>query len=217
MREPEHDLESSSTVIGQGRGGQELASDLRLADDEEDSDIRPAGSSAKRAGAADDLKLADSEDLSDELSLADDLDFESDDALMLGDDGDLTLSAGSDQESAGRLGRQRPGDRCGRQRHRVGQSLGQRLVVGGRILVGRFGVARGRRHDLARRRPGLRRPTMAAALQQDEEFLLSPSDEMMGDESSDSGSQVIALDDSGAFDSDADVAVGGQWRADAGG
>ena len=29
----------------------------------------------------------------------------------------------------------------------------------------------------------------------------------MGDESSDSGSQVIALDDSGAFDSDADVAV----------
>ena len=31
---------------------------------------------------------------------------------------------------------------------------------------------------------------------------------MMGDESSDSGSQVIALDDSGAFESDADVAVG---------
>ncbi len=48
---------------------------------------------------------------------------------------------------------------------------------------------------------------MAKQLQQDEEFLLSPSDEMMGDESSDSGSQVIALDDSGAFDSDADVAV----------
>jgi hypothetical protein len=45
------------------------------------------------------------------------------------------------------------------------------------------------------------------ALQQDEEFLLSPSDEMLGDESSDSGSQVIALDESGAFDSDADVAV----------
>ncbi len=39
-----------------------------------------------------------------------------------------------------------------------------------------------------------------AELQQDEEFLLSPSDEMMIEESSDSGSQVIALEESDAFD-----------------
>ena len=39
-------------------------------------------------------------------------------------------------------------------------------------------------------------------VQKDEEFMLSPSDEMMGDES-DSGSQVIALEDSEAFDQDA--------------
>ena len=39
-------------------------------------------------------------------------------------------------------------------------------------------------------------------VQKDAEFMLSPSDEMMGDES-DSGSQVIALEDSEAFDQDA--------------
>jgi hypothetical protein len=39
-------------------------------------------------------------------------------------------------------------------------------------------------------------------LKKDEEFLLSPSDEMFTDES-DSGSQVIALEDSAAFDQDA--------------
>lgn len=50
-------------------------------------------------------------------------------------------------------------------------------------------------------------------VQKDEEFMLSPSDEMMGDES-DSGSQVIALEDSEAFDQDAatmlQAAGGGQ-------
>jgi hypothetical protein len=42
----------------------------------------------------------------------------------------------------------------------------------------------------------------AQNLKKDEEFLLSPSDEMFTDES-DSGSQVIALEDSAAFDQDA--------------
>ena len=49
-------------------------------------------------------------------------------------------------------------------------------------------------------------------VQKDEEFLLSPSDEMFIDES-DSGSQVIALEDSEAFDQDAATMVpaeGGQ-------
>jgi hypothetical protein len=42
----------------------------------------------------------------------------------------------------------------------------------------------------------------SVGVQKDEEFMLSPSDEMIGDES-DSGSQVIALEDSEAFDQDA--------------
>jgi hypothetical protein len=41
-------------------------------------------------------------------------------------------------------------------------------------------------------------------VQKDEEFMLSPSDEMFGDES-DSGSQVIALEDSEAFEQDAAI------------
>jgi excisionase family DNA binding protein len=46
-------------------------------------------------------------------------------------------------------------------------------------------------------------------VKRDEEFLLSPSDEMFMDES-DSGSQVIALEDSAAFDQDAATLVPGQ-------
>ena len=46
-----------------------------------------------------------------------------------------------------------------------------------------------------------------ANLQKDDEFLLSPSDEGFGD-SSDSGSQVIALSDSQAFDEDAATMIG---------
>ena len=48
-----------------------------------------------------------------------------------------------------------------------------------------------------------------SGVKRDEEFLLSPSDEMFMDES-DSGSQVIALEDSAAFDQDAATLVPGQ-------
>ncbi|MCA9223184.1 MAG: helix-turn-helix domain-containing protein [Pirellulaceae bacterium] len=58
-------------------------------------------------------------------------------------------------------------------------------------------------------------PDETTQLKQDEEFLLSPSDEMTGDES-DSGSQVIALEDSEAFDSDAATMIGGAGGAAAG-
>ena len=204
--QPDNDLESSSTVIGQDKADKDLGSDLRLADEEEGSDIEAAGSSAKRASGSDALKLADSEDLSDELSLADNLDFESDDALMLGDDSDLALSGGSDQGV-------------------LDDSDGSDVAIG----AGDSGIGLANPSDSGLSLEG---ESSSAALelpededmisleddlvsssddgqtlQQDEEFLLSPSDEMMGDESSDSGSQVIALDDSGAFDSDADVAV----------
>jgi hypothetical protein len=56
----------------------------------------------------------------------------------------------------------------------------------------------------------------APNLKKDEEFLLSPSDEMFADES-DSGSQVIALEDSAAFDQDAAMlGTPGDLLADAG-
>jgi excisionase family DNA binding protein len=55
----------------------------------------------------------------------------------------------------------------------------------------------------------------AQNLKKDEDFLLTPSDEMFTDES-DSGSQVIALEDSVAFDQDA-AALGGPLLADTAG
>jgi hypothetical protein len=200
---PENGLESSSTVIGKEKAGRP-ADDLRLADEEEASDVQVAGSSA--AGpASDDLKLADSEDMSDELSLADNLDFESDDALMLGDDSGAGAAAGGQNVLA--------------------DSDGSDVAIG----AGDSGIGLANPSDSGLSLEG---GSSSAALelpedddmisleddlsgssddgkqlQQDEEFLLSPSDEMIGDESSDSGSQVIALDDSGAFDSDADAAV----------
>lgn len=50
--------------------------------------------------------------------------------------------------------------------------------------------------------------TQPAAVKKDEEFLLAPSQDMFGDES-DSGSQVIALEESGAFGQDADAMPAG--------
>jgi hypothetical protein len=189
------EFESSSTVIGK-----EDAEQLRLADDDDDqSDVQPVRGAGK-SPAAKPEKVAD---LSDELALADDLDFESDDALMLRDD-ELHLSAGSDDAV-------------------LGDSDGNDLAIGG----GDSGIGLANPSDSGLSLEGESSAALElpededmislddelgslsddAALQQDEEFLLSPSDEMLGDESSDSGSQVIALDDSGAFESDPDVAV----------
>lgn len=193
--ELDDEFESSSTVIGK-----EEADQLRLADDDDDqSDVQPVRGAAKPSAS----KPGKAADLSDELALADDLDFESDDALMLRDD-EVHLSAGSDDAV-------------------LGDSDGSDLAIGG----GDSGIGLANPSDSglsleAESSAALELPededmislddelgslSDDAAIQQDEEFLLSPSDEMLGDESSDSGSQVIALDDSSAFESDPDVAV----------
>lgn len=193
--ELDDEFESSSTVIGK-----EEADQLRLADDDDDqSDVQPVLGAAKPSAS----KPGKAADLSDELALADDLDFESDDALMLRDD-EVHLSAGSDDAV-------------------LGDSDGSDLAIGG----GDSGIGLANPSDSglsleAESSAALELPededmislddelgslSDDAAIQQDEEFLLSPSDEMLGDESSDSGSQVIALDDSSAFESDPDVAV----------
>ena len=201
--ELDDEFESSSTVIGKDDADQ-----LRLAaaaadeddDDDDQSDVQPVRSAGKPSAAKPD-KAAD---LSDELALADELDFESDDALMLRDNDEVHLSAGSDDAV-------------------LGDSDGSDLAIGG----GDSGIGLANPSDSglsleAESSAALELPededmislddelgslSDDAAILQDEEFLLSPSDEMLGDESSDSGSQVIALDDSGAFESDPDVAV----------
>ena len=47
-----------------------------------------------------------------------------------------------------------------------------------------------------------------SSIQQDEQFMLTPSEDMPGHDESDSGSQVIALEDSEAFDQEAMVPSG---------
>ncbi len=192
----EGDHDSSSTVIG--KDGIERV---------QESDLGLAGDSSGEAGAResdDELKLAESEDLSDELGLADDLDFESDEALVLDADSDLSLAddddnlileeSGSSEDGALEVGVEDSGIGLANPSD-SGLSLEEDASLelpedeDMISLNDELGIA----------------SDDSAHLQQDEEFLLSPSDEMLGDESSDSGSQVIALDDSGAFESDSDV------------
>jgi excisionase family DNA binding protein len=211
------DQSSSSTLIGKDKGspGVDDDSDLKLAvesdvslvaDSDEGSDVKVVADDSKASSEVDyDLKLADSEDLSDELIAPEDLDFESDAALVLGDDSHLSPSDDDDAvladseadevaiaaEDSG-IGLASPSD--------SGLSLEDEASAEALELP--------EDDDMI----SLRDDLMAASddsspLQQDEEFLLSPSDEMLGDESSDSGSQVIALDDSGAFEEDSAVAA----------
>jgi excisionase family DNA binding protein len=201
----QHD--SSSTVIGKDEAkGDE--SDLKLVDDskkEGGSDVALEADSASQAGD-DELKLADSEDMSDELALSDDLDFESDAGLVLEEDSDLSLApdsddddvladSGSSEDGALALG---PSDSGVKSPSDSGISLEGESSSAELELP--------EDEDMISLDDAMvASPDDATQLQQDEEFLLSPSDEMLGDESSDSGSQVIALDDSSAFESDSDV------------
>jgi excisionase family DNA binding protein len=206
--------ESSSTVIGkEGRKGKD--SDLRLAGDARDKGVGDAGSGSgggKSAGDDYELKLADSDDLSDELAGSENLEFESDEAFLLQEDGDLSLSAdsdesedvvlddsGSSEDSALPVGSSDSG---------IGVTKPSDSGLSLEADSGSAALELPEDEDMISLDDELSAsPDDATQLQQDEEFLLSPSDEMFGDESSDSGSQVIALDDSGAFESDADVAA----------
>lgn len=207
---------SSSTIIGKDSktAGQDEASDLKLVDGGVESDVTlpsddehlgEASDMKGRPGSSEadyDLRLADSEDLSDELLSPDELDFESDSALMLADDShipssdeEVVLGDSKDEASAiaaedSGVGLASPSD--------SGLSLEEQASAEALELP--------EDDDMISLRDDLMDASDdSSPLQQDEEFLLSPSDEMLGDESSDSGSQVIALDDSGAFEEDSAV------------
>jgi hypothetical protein len=186
------DESSSSTVIGKEKKGKspEEDSDLKLAADEDDEE----------------LKLSD-EPLSEELELSNDLELESDDALALGEDEDseLSLSASDDE-----LELDIPGGSDA-----LGQSdSGINLAPSdsGLSLEGQGESSDALELPEDEEMISLddeieASPDEATQLKQVVEFLLSPSDEMLGDESSDSGSQVIALEDSEAFEADAGSAI----------
>lgn len=171
------------------------ASDLNLAST---SDVTLAGTS--------DLKLSDEggtgkQSGSDVTLGSGKMDFATDSALDLGDD-DLVLGGsgiGSDVTLGGGdsgINLASPAD--------SGLSLETEPVelIGGSNIDGAFELPED--DDVISLSTDLADPDEATQLKADEEFLLSPGGDLGGDES-DSGSQVIALEDSEAFDENADT------------
>lgn len=231
----DNELDNSSVLIGGESGEQEQDSSSTVIGKEQQKDeaaeaAAPAGESS--AGASEDssgsgessqgneddyeLKLADSKDDSDDLAAGDDLDFESDAVMALDDDVDLELAVDSDDEesvepdsgsSEGELAVESSGSGSGsdeESKAASGPTLEESAEEGLELP-----------EDEDEELPSVEEKSQEASgeqemggVQQDEEFLLSPSDSVLGDESSDSGSQVIALEDSSAFESDADLEGG---------
>ncbi len=184
----EVDESSSSTVIGKNKKGKAV---------DEDSDLKLED----HADEDDELKLS-ADSLSEELELSNDLELESDDALSLGEDSELSLADGDDEleldvSSGDALGESDSGislapSDSGLSLESQGESSDSLELPEDDDMISLEDEIEASPDD-------------ATQLKQDEEFLLSPSDEMLGDESSDSGSQVIALEDSEAFEDEAAI------------
>lgn len=211
---------TSSTIIGKSAepasGGTD--SDIMLAASDStkgsvsDVQLVSPGSDLNLAAASDvqlvggsDLKLTDDggtgkQSGSDVTLGSGKLDFATDSALDLGDD-DLVLGGsgiGSDVTLGGGdsgINIASPAD--------SGLSLEEPLdLMGGSSVEGAFELPED--DDVISLSDNLADPDEATQLKADEEFLLSPGGDLGGDES-DSGSQVIALEDSEAFDENADT------------
>jgi hypothetical protein len=209
---------TSSTIIGkvnESRGGGD--SDITLASDSSKgnlsdvqlvspgSDLNLAATSGVELAGLSDLKLSEDggtgKQAGSDVALGSGkLDFTTDSALDLGDD-DLVLGGsgiGSDVTLGGGdsgINLASPAD--------SGLSLEEPMeLMGGSNLNAAFELPED--DDVISLSTDLADPDEATQLKADEEFLLSPSGDQGGDES-DSGSQVIALEDSEAFDENADT------------
>lgn len=227
---------SSSTIIGKKKQGDKAAdSDIKLAGeakadsglgllgDPGSSDLRLAGESGVLGGKEAQLQSTDAGgtgDLhgavdgpvglgSDALSLDDELDLNADGDLALGEDSDDLVLGGSgigsdvslDPGGSG-INLKKPTD--------SGLSLEEPLELGGSQVES---LELPEDEDMVSLADVASDPDQATMLKQDEEFALSPVADMVSEDSSDSGSQVIALEDSDAFDQNSPTMLGG---ADAG-
>jgi len=207
--EVEQGLEGSSIVIGdQGdRPSSVEASGTHVGSDQDDDELKLAtdepasgdASSSDISQSDSELHLADSEDLNDELELSDDLEFDSDDALVLGSEEDVQLSDSGKQPAASSSESDIPLAPLD-----SASDSGLSLDAAPEDSSGALELPE--EEDMVSLDDELMAAADDATLQQDEEFLLSPSGEMLGEESSDSGSQVIALEESDSFADEAIVA-----------
>lgn len=173
----------------------------------EDSTAKPA--SAASASSGDSIKLGDDLDLeisasSSSLAMGDSL--SAGDSISLDDEPIIGSAPGTGSHGSGRslsAGDSginlRPGD--------SGLSLEEEpLDLGGSVVES---LELPEDSDVVALEEDSADPDQATQLKQDDQFLLSPSDEL-SEEESDSGSQVIALDDSLALDGEAATMLGGK-------
>ncbi len=214
--EIEQGLDGSSIVIGdQGTpssieaSGTNVSNDLKLVEEPAEPDLEDSdGASDPDLSASDsELRLADSEDLSDELVLSDDLEFDSGAPLVLGEEDDLQLAdspeGGATPDSDGDIVLSPLDSDSG---EASASDSGLSLDTPPDDLSASSALELPEEDEMISLDDELMAAADDATLQQDEEFLLSPSGEMLGDESSDSGSQVIALEESDAFADEAVIA-----------
>lgn len=214
---------SSSTIIGKKKAGQSPAeSDIKLADDKPgsglnlldeagSSDLRLAGGSgvlggkeavlkSPQAGGTGDLSL----DAESPASVGSDalkmntIDLGEESALSLGEDSDDLVLGGSGIGSDVSLDPGGSGINIGKPSD-SGLSLEEPLELGG-SQIDSLELPEDEDMVALEEADVASDPDQATMLKQDEEFALSPLTDMGGEDSSDSGSQVIALEDSEQFE-----------------
>jgi excisionase family DNA binding protein len=231
---------SSSTIIGKKKAGQAPdESDIKLADDKPgsglnlldeagSSDLRLAGGSgvlggkeavlkSPQAGGTGDLSLASETPAalgSDALKM-NTIDLGEESALSLGEDSDDLVLGGSGIGSDVSLDPGGSGINIGKPSD-SGLSLEEPLELGG-SQIDSLELPEDEDMVALEEAEVAFDPDQATMLKQDEEFALSPLADMGGEDSSDSGSQVIALEDSEQFEAGMVDAAGMGAGAAAGG
>lgn len=205
---------TSSTIIGKNRPSNDALaaeSDIKLASESllggaSEIGLMPVDSSVF-SGKESQLNKSGSGtgDLTPDASFASALGADSlalnDDALALGDDDDDMVLGGSDvtrHPTGSGINLINP--------HDSGVSLEEPLELGGSQIDS---LELPEDSDMISLGEPMADPERATQLKADEEFMLSPMADDFSDESSDSGSQVIALADSEQFDEGAATMLGG--------
>lgn len=203
-----------SSVIAVGKGSSKLSSDdsniseLKMSDDDSESSVF-TGKDAEldtSAGGTGELNLADEASSIDSgsLLLSSDLSM-GDSRLSLGEDSDdMVLGAPSGLGSDVSLDRKGSGINIGKPSE-SGLSLEEPLELGGSQMES---LELPEDEEFVSVGDAASDPDSATMLKADEEFALGPQMMGLGDDSSDSGSQVIELTDSETFEDSAGTVIG---------
>jgi excisionase family DNA binding protein len=205
---------AGSSIISVGKGSSKLSADdsslseLKLSDDDSESSVF-TGKDAEldtSAGGTGDLNLADEASSGDSGSLLLSNDLAMGESLLsLGEDSDdMVLGAPSGLGSDVSLDPKGSGINIGKPSE-SGLSLEEPLELGGSQMES---LELPEDEEFVSLGDAASDPDSATMLKADEEFALGPQMMGMGDDSSDSGSQVIELTDSETFEDSAGTVIG---------